>query len=100
MELLIAATRRVRHKRDAAEHLDRPTGFHHAHNDLIFIDWRHHLTDMLKLVKSLAAKAERANRTTVEFLPLHKGISHHCLLVRPVRKGQSKGLAKLSRGRS
>jgi hypothetical protein len=29
---------------------------------------------MLKLVESLAAKAERAKRTTAEFLPLHKAL--------------------------
>ena len=47
--------------------------------------------DMLKLVESLAAKAERAKRTTVEFLPLHKGISHHCLWCGQYAKGSPKG---------
>jgi hypothetical protein len=42
---------------------------------------------MLKLVESLAAKAERAKRTTVEFLPLHQGISHHCLWCGQYAKG-------------
>ena len=46
---------------------------------------------MLKLVESLAAKAERAKRTTVEFLPLHKCISHHCLWCGQYAKGSPKG---------
>ena len=47
--------------------------------------------DMLKLVESLAAKAERAKRTTVEFLPLHQGSSHHCLWCGQYAKGSPKG---------
>ena len=33
---------------------------------------------MLKLVESLATKAERAKSTTVEFFPLREGFSHRC----------------------
>ena len=41
---------------------------------------QYHLTIMLKLVESLAAKAERAKHTTVEYLPFQEGISHDCEL--------------------
>ena len=52
-----------------------------------------HLTIMLKSVESLAAKAERAKRTTVEYLPLQEGASHQLCLVRSVREGKAEMLA-------
>ena len=38
----------------------------------------HHLELMLRLVESLATKAERAKTTTVEFFPLREATSHKC----------------------
>jgi hypothetical protein len=50
-----------------------------------------HLTIMLKSVESLAAKAERAKRTTVEYLPLQEGASHHCAWCGVYAKRRPKG---------
>jgi hypothetical protein len=52
---------------------------------------QYHLTIMLKLVESLAAKAERAKHTTVEYLPFQEGISHHCTWCGLYAKGSPKG---------
>jgi hypothetical protein len=49
------------------------------------------LTIMLKLVESLGAKAERAKRTTIEYLPLQDGTSHHCAWCGLCAKGRPKG---------
>jgi ferredoxin len=46
---------------------------------------------MLKLVESLGAKAERAKRTTIEYLPLQDGTSHHCAWCGLCAKGRPKG---------
>jgi hypothetical protein len=46
---------------------------------------------MLKLVESLAAKVERAKRTTVEYLPLQDGTSHRCKWCGLYAKGSPKG---------
>jgi hypothetical protein len=46
---------------------------------------------MLKLVESLEAKAERAKRTTVEYLPSQEGTSHHYVWCGLYAKGKPKG---------
>jgi hypothetical protein len=46
---------------------------------------------MLKLVESLAAKAERAKRTTVEYLPLQTSPFHRCAWCNSHAKGSPKG---------
>jgi hypothetical protein len=46
---------------------------------------------MLKLVESLAAKAARAKRTTVEYLPLQGSTSHRCAWCNLYVKGSPKG---------
>jgi hypothetical protein len=46
---------------------------------------------MLKLVESLASKAARAKRTTVEFMPLREGTFHHCAWCGQYAKGSPKG---------
>ena len=50
-----------------------------------------HLTPMLTLVELLAAKVERAKRTTVQYLPLQEAISHHCVWCGLYAKGSPKG---------
>ena len=56
------------------------------------------LTIMLKLVESLGAKAERGKRTTVEYLPLNEGTSHHCAWCDMYAKGRPKGWHRLRDG--
>jgi hypothetical protein len=50
----------------------------------------HHLELMLRLVESLATKAERA-KTTVEFFPLREATSHKCGWCETFVKGNPKG---------
>jgi hypothetical protein len=49
-----------------------------------------HLKTMLRLVESLAAKTERAKRTTVEYLSLLGDASHHCAWCGQYAKGSPK----------
>jgi hypothetical protein len=51
----------------------------------------HHLELMLRLVESLATKAERAKTTTVEFFPLREATSHKCGWCETFVKGNPKG---------
>ena len=51
----------------------------------------HHLELMLRLVESLATKAERAKTTTVEFFPLREAPSHKCGWCETFAKGNPKG---------
>ena len=46
---------------------------------------------MLRLVESLATKAERAKTTTVEFFPLREAPSHKCGWCETYAKGNPKG---------
>jgi hypothetical protein len=46
---------------------------------------------MLRLVESLAIKAERAKTTTVEFFPLREAPSHKCAWCETYAKGNPKG---------
>jgi hypothetical protein len=51
----------------------------------------HHLQHMLRLVESLAIKAERAKTTTIEFFPLREAPSHKCGWCETYAKGNPKG---------
>ena len=50
----------------------------------------HHLEPMLRLVESLATKAERAKTTSVEFFPLREATSHKSVGAKRSSRGTRK----------